>query len=191
MRKRGSARTSARSKRARPRNSTSARSSSSSGVKVPAALRAQLASALGWHDAHADFEAAVAGVPAELRGRTPPGLPHSLWQLLEHLRLTQHDILDFCRNPDYVAAKWPDDYWPKAAAPPTAKAWDGSIAAFRRDLQALQRLAADPAIDLFAKVPAGSGQTYLRELILIIDHNAHHLGQLILVRRLLGAWSHR
>ena len=188
MAKRASAKTSARSGRARRRKSTSAPSSSSN-MDTSAALRAQLASALDWRDANAGFDKVVNGVPAELQGKRPGGLPYSLWQLLEHLRLTQHDILDFCRNPKYVELKWPDDYWPRTDAPPDAAAWGESIAAFRRDREALKKLAVDPAIDLFAKIPHGSGQTYLRELILVIDHNAHHVGQLIVVRRLLGAWA--
>ena len=157
-----------------------------------AALRAQLASALDWREANAGFDKAVDGVPAELRGKRPDGLPYSLWQLLEHLRLTQRDILDFCRNPKYaeenVEKKWPEDYWPRTDAPATAAAWGQSIAAFQRDREALKQLAVDPTIDLFAKIPHGTGQTYLRELVLVIDHNAHHVGQLIVVRRLLGAW---
>jgi uncharacterized damage-inducible protein DinB len=152
-------------------------------------LRAQLATLLGWQDAHADFDAAVDGLPAALRGRVPAGLPYSPWQLVEHLRLAQHDILDFCRNPDYEELTWPDDYWPSAAEPPSARAWDESIAAFRRDRDTLRALALDPAADLFAPIPHGSGQTLLRELLLVADHNAYHVGQLIAVRRLLGAWG--
>ena len=187
MRKRGGAKTSARSPRGRPPKSTSARSSSSSGAD--AALRRQLAAVLAWHDAHADFDRAVSGLPADARGRAPHGLPYSPWQLLEHLRLAQRDILDFCWDPKYVAPAWPDDYWPKRAAPPDAAAWDASVAAFRRDLAAAQRLAADSRIDLFAKIPHGSGQTYIRELLLILDHNAYHIGELVAVRRALGVWE--
>jgi DinB superfamily len=186
MRKRGSARTSARSRRAPRRKSTSARSSSSSAID--AALRQQLANALEWHDAHVDFERAVDSVPPDARGRKPQGLPYSLWQLLEHLRLAQLDVLEFCRNPKYVEGKWPDDYWPKTDAPPDAAAWDRSIAAFRRDRDALKALAADRHIDLLATIPHGSGQTYLRELVLMIDHNAYHIGELVAVRRALGLW---
>lgn len=158
-----------------------------------AALRAQLSTALAWHDASVGFDKAVDGIPVELRGRRPDGLPYSPWRLLEHLRLAQRNILDFCRDPKYaekyVAWKWPDDYWPPTDAPPTPGAWDESVAAFREDREALQELVADPQVDLFAKIPHGSGQTYLREAILVIDHNAHHVGQLIVVRRLLGAWA--
>ena len=152
-------------------------------------LRAQLAAALDWRDAHAGFDAVVANLPAELRGRVPKGLPYSAWQLVEHLRLAQADILDFCRNPGYEEQTWPDDYWPKAPAPPSPGAWDESIAGFRRDREALQAIARDEKIDLFARIPHGTGQTYLRELLLVLDHTAYHVGQLIVVRRLLGAWE--
>jgi hypothetical protein len=158
-------------------------------VVTPDALRTQLATLLGWHDAHADFDAAVGGLPAELRGRTPGGLPYSPWQLVEHLRIAQHDILDFCRNPAYEELRWPDDYWPDDPAPPSSAAWDQSLAGFRRDRDALGALAEDRSIDLLATIPHGSGQTYLRELLLVADHNAYHIGQLISVRRLLGAWG--
>ena len=155
---------------------------------VNAALRAQLVRFLDSHDAHADFDAAVEGIPEHLRGVQPKGLPYSAWQLLEHLHLAQHDILDFCVNPSYREMAWPDDYWPKGPEPPSAAAWDGSIAAYRQDRDAMMRLAQDPAIDLFATIPHGSGQTYLREILLVVDHAAYHVGQLVLVRRLLGVW---
>lgn len=154
-----------------------------------AALREHLTKLLDWPDAHADFDKAVADLPPALRGLTPPGLPYSPWQYLEHLRLAQRDILDFCRDRHYAEKKWPDDYWPKTAAPPTPAAWDDSIAAFRADRAALQQLAADPAVDLFAAVPNGKGQTFLREILLAADHTAYHLGQLIAARRVLGAWE--
>ena len=150
-----------------------------------AVLRAHLARILDWEDAHAGFDRAVAGLPARLRGVTPAGWGHSAWQLLEHLRICQHDIFDFCRNPKYVEMAMAD-YWPLSAAPPSAKAWAASVAAVRRDLGAMKRLAANRRLDLFAKIPHGSGQTYLRELLLVADHNAYHLGQLMMVRRTLG-----
>jgi uncharacterized damage-inducible protein DinB len=152
-------------------------------------LRLHLVKLLDWQDAHVSFDAAVEGIPPELWGAQPEGLPYSPWQLLEHMRLTQRDILDFCRNPSYVEAKWPGDYWPRAATPPKADAWDKSVADFRADREMLKRLAADPELDLFAKIPHGTGQTYLRELLLVADHNAYHLGQLVAVRRHLGVWS--
>jgi uncharacterized damage-inducible protein DinB len=154
-----------------------------------AALREHLRKLLAWGDAHVDFDRTVAGLAADLRGVRPDGLPYSPWELLEHLRITQHDILDFSRNPQYAELSWPEDYWPQSAAPPDAHAWDRSIAAFHADRAALQALADDPEIDLFARIPHGQGQTYLRELLLVADHNAYHVGQLVLVRRLLGAWD--
>jgi hypothetical protein len=155
------------------------------------ALRAHLTKLLDWEDAHASFDTAVEGIPPKLRGSAPAGLPYSPWQLIEHLRLAQHDMLDFCRNPDYRELQWPDDYWPPSAAPPKPADWDKSIAQFRRDRAALQALAADPKIDLYARIPHGTGQTYLRELLLVADHTAYHVGQLITVRRALGAWTPR
>jgi hypothetical protein len=152
-------------------------------------LRDHLLYLLGGGGAHADFEATVAGLPAELRGRKPPGAPHSPWQLLEHLRLAQWDILEFSRDAGHVSPPWPEGYWPASEAPPDDGAWDESVAAFRADLEALKALVADPASDLHARLPHGDGQTLLREALLVADHNAYHLGQLVLVRRLLGAWS--
>ncbi|MBO0722340.1 MAG: DinB family protein [Blastocatellia bacterium] len=150
-------------------------------------LRKQLISILDWEDAHAGFAAAIDGIPPDLRGVQPEGLPYSLWQLLEHLRLCQLDILEFCRNPAYQEPASMDEYWPKTSAPPDPKAWDKSIASFLKDREDLKQLAADQ-IDLFDKIPHGNGQTYLRELLLVTDHNAYHIGQLIAVRRLLGCW---
>jgi len=151
-------------------------------------MRAQLAKALDWGEAHADFDKAVKDFPAELRGRKVQGLPYSAWQLLEHLRITQHDILDFSRNAKYKEIKWPDAYWPAAAEPPDDKAWDKSVAAFRRDRTAVKKMAADPALTLTKKIPHGDGQTYLREILLVLDHNAYHVAELVMLRRLLGAW---
>lgn len=145
--------------------------------------------ALAWQDAHVDFDHAVDGLAADLRGRRPAGMPHSPWEIVEHIRITQHDILDFCRNPNYAEMKWPDDYWPPTPAPPSSAAWGASIAAFHRDVTALQALAADPEVDVFAAIPHGSGQTYLRELILVLDHNAYHVGELVAIRRMLGGWG--
>jgi uncharacterized damage-inducible protein DinB len=154
-----------------------------------AVLRELLRRLLAWEDAHVGFDAAVGGIPPQLRGRQPAGVPYSPWQLVEHLRIAQHDILDFCRNPRYEELKWPDDYWPTSAAPHTDDAWDESLRLFRSDRDALQQLAADRSIDLAARIPHGGGQTYLRELVLAADHAAYHVGQLVLVRRLLGAWK--
>jgi len=155
---------------------------------MDAALRDLLARALGWAEAHTSLDDAAGGLAAALRGRAPEGLPYSPWQLLEHIRITQHDILDFCRNPAYEETKWPDDYWPASPEPPSASAWDECLRRIREDREALERLARDPSVDLGARIPHGSGQTYLREILLVVDHTAYHLGQLIVVRRLLGAW---
>ena len=152
-------------------------------------IRAQLARALGWDEAHAGFDRVAGGIPPEFRGRVPGGLPYSPWQLLEHLRLAQEDILEFCRNPDYQERNWPDDYWPPSAEPPSADAWDRSLARYRADRDELARLTQDPSADLTAPIPHGSGQTLLRELLLVLDHTAYHLGELVVVRRALGIWS--
>jgi hypothetical protein len=152
-------------------------------------LRQNLNELLTGSNAHADFEAAVKDLPAELRGKRPKGADHSPWELLEHLRIAQEDILDFSRNPHYKARPWPSGYWPEAPAPPGEKAWDKSVRAFRKDLKTFSALLSDPSTDLYAKIPHGDGQTILREALLIADHNAYHVGQLILVRQLLGAWK--
>jgi len=152
-------------------------------------MRTQLAKTLDWGEAHADFDAAVKDFPAALRGKRLDGLPYSAWQILEHLRIAQHDILDFSRNAKYEEMKWPDDYWPASPEPPDEKAWDKSVAAFRRDRRAVQKMAADPTVNLNKRIPHGSGQTYLREILLVLDHNAYHVGELVMLRRLLGAWK--
>ncbi len=157
-------------------------------MKHTTALREQIARLLSWRDAHGGFDAAVKGIPARLRGRAPKGLPYSPWQLVEHLRITQADILEFCVSRKYVEKAWPADYWPKRKAPPSVRAWSASLAAFRRDRRRLERLALDPRVDLLARVPAGTGQTFLREVILVADHTSYHTGQLVAVRRLLGCW---
>ena len=152
------------------------------------ALRQQLARFTDFGEAHVTSDAVFAEPELPLQGKRAPGLPHSPWELLEHMRITQHDILDFCANPKYEEMQWPQDYWPASAAPPTADSWKKSVDAFRRDRDALRALATNTTIDLFAKIPHGDGQTYLRELILAQDHLSYHTGQLVLVRRALGAW---
>jgi hypothetical protein len=152
------------------------------------ALRDHVLYLLHGGGAHLDFEAAVADLPAAQRGARPPGVPHTPWRLLEHLRIAQWDILEFSRNPRHVSPKFPEGYWPTGDAPPDDGAWDRSVAAFRADLQAMCDLVADPKTDLFARIPHGDGQTILREALLDADHNAYHLGQLVIVRRALGAW---
>jgi len=151
-------------------------------------LRRQLAQSLAWGDAHLDWPQALEGFPPELRGVRPKGAPHSAWELLEHVRIAQWDILEFSRNPKHVSPDFPAGYWPRSAAPPSPAAWSNSVKTFLRDRKEFQQLVTDPKTDLFARIPHGSGQTILREILLAADHNSHHLGQFILVRRLLGAW---
>ena len=157
------------------------------GVSEDRALRELLAKILDWEDAHAGFDAAIAGLAPEHRGVRLKGLPHSAWEILEHIRICQRDILEFCRNPSYIELSM-KDYWPGSATPPSASAWEESVASFRRDRETLKELAGDSRLDLFAVVPPGTTQTYLRELLLAADHNAYHVGQLVLVRRLLDSW---
>jgi uncharacterized damage-inducible protein DinB len=152
-------------------------------------LRRHLLELLKGGSAHLTFDKAIADLPADLRGKKPAGVPHTPWRLLEHLRIAQRDILEFSRNPKHKSPPWPDGYWPKSDGPPDDAAWDRSVAAVRADLQAMQELVADPASDLFTPLPHGEGQTLLREALLVADHNAYHIGQLVVVRRFLGAWK--
>lgn len=152
------------------------------------ALREHVVYLLEGGGAHAKFDEIVAGVPPKILGQKPAGLPHSLWMLLEHLRIAQWDILEFSRNAKHTSPKWPEGYWPKTEAPTTTAAWNGSVKKFRQDLKAMQDLVKDPKTDLFVRIPWGDGQTVLREALLLADHNAYHLGQMLDVRRLLGAW---
>jgi hypothetical protein len=152
-------------------------------------LRKHLLELLDGGHAHAAFDDVIANFPSQSYSEVPKGLPHSAWMLLEHLRITQWDILEFSRNPKYKALKWPDDYWQKKPAPPNTDAWDKSVKSFREDLTAMKKLVSDSKTDLFATIPWGEGQTILREALLVADHNSHHLGQLIDVRRLLGIWK--
>jgi hypothetical protein len=140
--------------------------------------------------AHLDFEQAIAGLPTHLHGAQPDGVPHTPWRLLEHLRICQWDILEYSRKPDHVSPDFPEGYWPEGNGPPDEQAWHRSVVAFRRDLRAMQELVKDPAIDLLAQIPHGEpGHTILREALLVADHNAYHVGQLVVVRRALGAWN--
>ena len=154
-----------------------------------ASLRQHLISLLTGGNAHVSFDDAVKNLPVELRGKRPKGAEHSPWELLEHLRIAQWDILEFSRDAKHVSPEWPDGYWPKTQAPPDEKAWDKSVRAFRRDLKAMCDLVADEKTDLYTRIPHGDGQTLLREALLTADHNAYHVGQLVLVRKLLGAWK--
>jgi len=151
-------------------------------------LRAQLVKLLDFKEAHVPFDAAVKGVPPRMRGQLPPGTEHSLWQLVAHLRIAQADILEFCVNPRYKEKQWPDDYWPRNPVPRDASAWTKAIAGYRADRKAMQRLAANPEIDLLAAISHGTGQTYLREILLVADHSAYHIGQIVALRRRLGIW---
>jgi hypothetical protein len=153
-------------------------------------LREHVLDLLKGGGAHLTFEQAVAELPADLRGaKAAPAAPHTPWRLLEHLRICQWDILEFSRNPRHVSPDFPDGYWPESDGPPDAAAWDRSVQAFRADLQAMIDLVSDPGTDLFARIPHGDGQTILREALLVADHNAYHLGQLVFLRRCLGAWK--
>jgi len=152
-------------------------------------LRRHLLELLAGGSAHAKFEDAVKDLPAGLRGAKPEKFPHSPWMLLEHLRFAQWDILEFSRNAKHVSPKWPEGYWPKTEGPPNQTAWNKGVKDFRRDLKSMQELVANPKVDLFAPVPWGDGQTILREALLLADHNAYHVAQLVDVRRLLGSWK--
>jgi hypothetical protein len=139
--------------------------------------------------AHVDFEATVAKFPVKRAGEKPARAPYSAWQLLEHMRIAQRDILEFSRNPKHVSPPWPEGYWPRTDAPPKDTDWSRSVRSFRADLKAMMDLVADPASDLLARIPHGEGQTLLREALLVADHNSYHLGQLLMLRRLLGEWK--
>jgi hypothetical protein len=152
-------------------------------------LRKHLLHLLQRGSAHLDFDAAVASLPPKARGAKTEGSPHTPWRLLEHMRIAQWDILEFCRNPKHVSPDFPDGYWPESDAPPADRDWDESVKAFRNDLEEMCRLVADPRQDLFEPFPHGDGQTLLREALLVADHNAYHLGQLVLLRRVLGVWQ--
>ena len=154
-------------------------------------LRKQLIDLLHGGQAHATFEDAVKDFPANLRGTVPPNLPYSAWQLLEHLRIAQRDILHFSAPPTggYHPMRWPQDYWPQSAETPTAHAWDQAIAAIHSDQKHFVALIENPSSDLYKPFRWGEGQNLLREALLIADHNAYHVGELILLRRLLGVWG--
>ncbi len=151
-------------------------------------LRAELDRLLSGHGAHADFDAAVAELPATLRGKKPAGAAHSLWEVVEHLRIAQWDMLEFSRDAKHVSPEWPAGYWPKHVESVGDADWLNSLNAFQRDLKAMRELVADPKSDLFAPFAHGQGQTLLREALQLADHNAYHVGELILLRRMLGAW---
>jgi len=152
-------------------------------------VRQHLIDLLKGGGAHAKFDEVIDGIPAKLRGEKPTGLPHSAWMLLEHMRIAQWDILEFSRNQKHVSPDWPKGYWPRTDAPPSIADWNASIGNFHKDLKAMQDLVANPKTDIYARIPWGEGQTVLREALLVADHNAYHLAQLVDVRRLLRAWK--
>lgn len=149
-------------------------------------LRGELDRLLSGKGAHADFDAAVANFPPKLRGVKPEGAPHSAWELLEHLRIAQWDMLEFSRDPRHVSPAWPAGYWPENSDP---AGWDHSVKSFRHDLEAFRKLAKDPQSDLFTPFAHGDGQTLLREILQVADHNAYHIGELVQLRRILGVWK--
>lgn len=155
------------------------------------ALRELLVRLLDWEDAHLNSRNILSEWPSELRGVKPDGCPHTAWQLLEHLRICQRDILEFSRDPSHISPDFPSGYWPPDEAPPADAAWTASIAQLQDDLEQMKQLVIDPDMDLFAAIPHGQGQTILREAVLVADHNSYHLGQLLLLRRILGDWPRR
>ena len=157
-------------------------------MKELEAVRQHVVDLLRSSHAHVDFDAAVKGLPEKLRGVKPKGADHTAWQLVEHIRLAQWDILEFSRDAKHVSPKWPDGYWPESEAPPSAAGWNKSLRQYRSDLEEMEQLVKSKKTDLFAKISHGTGQTILREALLIADHTAYHVGQLVLLRRLLGAW---
>lgn len=154
-------------------------------------IRDHLVNLLKGRQAHVNPETVLADFPQALRGERPEGIPYSAWELLEHLRIAQWDILEFSRDSQHASPPFPEGYWPESAQPPDESAWEDSLASFQEDLQAMADLVTDPATDVYAPIPHGTGQTILREALLVADHNAYHLGQLVLIRRLLGAWQER
>jgi hypothetical protein len=154
-------------------------------MKTIDSLRQHLINLLTKAEAHVDLESSLKDFPRELRGKKPEGAPHTPWQLLEHIRIAQWDILEFSKDARHKSPKWPDDYWPKTEAPPDDQAWDKSVKQVLADLEEMATLINDSERDLFAEIPHGDGQTFLREALLVADHNAYHLGQLVMLRRIL------
>lgn len=153
------------------------------------ALREQLVTFLSGREAHAEFKDVLNDFPVAVRGAVPKGALHSAWQELEHIRIALHDLLDFSTNPNYTAMQWPDDYWPKQAAPENDEAWDASVRAVKKDMADFEKLVGDPESNLYATFPWGDGQTLLREVLIAGQHTSYHLGQIVLLRRMLGAWQ--
>jgi uncharacterized damage-inducible protein DinB len=148
-----------------------------------------VASSLDWEQAHASFDRCLEGLPPELRGKRADNLPHSVWELVDHIRIAQHDLLDFCANPKYSHdIEWPGDYWPKAPAPKNDKEWTDCLDMLHADVAAMKKFTVDNAEKLAEKIPWGTGQTFLRTVLVAMDHVSHHTGQIIFVRRALGSW---
>jgi hypothetical protein len=150
-------------------------------------LRKHLLNLLDMKGAHIGFDAAVKDFPPALRGEKPAGAPHTAWQLLEHMRIAQWDILEFSRDAKHESPKWPEGYWPESETPPNDHAWDESLRKFRHDLADMKKLVSDTSNDLYVRIQHGDGQTLLREALLVADHNSYHLGQLMFVKKMLGA----
>jgi hypothetical protein len=150
-------------------------------------LREQLLHAMRGDESHIDFESVINDLSPELGGVKPEGAPHTAWQLLEHMRIAQYDLLEFSRDPNHKSPKWPEGYWPKTEAPPNRQAWDASIATFRKEAQAMEDLIQDPNLDLFESIEGGTGQTLLREALVAAAHNSYHLGQLMYLKKILLA----
>jgi len=159
-------------------------------MSEPSSWRRIVASALEWEQAHVSLDRAVEGLPADLRGRRAAGVPYSVWELLEHIRRAQVDLLMFCRDSDYEhTLAWPADYWPESPEPASDEAWEECLAAIRRDREELRRWTVEAEVDLTKEIPGGTGQTFLRTVLVAVDHTAYHVGQIVLVRRLLDAWG--
>ena len=158
-------------------------------MNIDTSVREHVLYLLGGGGAHVHFEEVVKDFPEKLRGKKVKGVPQTAWQLLEHIRIAQSDILEFTRDAKHISPQWPEGYWSPTEAPPNRLAWSASIKAVQKDLVAMKDLVKDPSTDLFASIPHGNGQTILREALLIADNHAYHIGQLVLLRRLLGAWK--
>jgi DinB superfamily len=159
-------------------------------AKTDEALREQLVALLKGGQAHATFSDAVANFPTNRIGERPAGLPYSAWQLVEHIRIALHDILEFATNSEYVELEWPSGYWPKDAAPGKRDSWDATVKAINADLKSFEDLIHSPDSNLYAPIPWGkNGETLLREVLLAADHTSYHVGELVLLRRLLGIWN--
>ena len=175
-----------KSKNARVKKSAAKKKAAPRSASSDQALRHQLVALLKGDQAHADFDSSIGDWPIQLAGVKVANFPHTAWMLLEHMRLAQWDLLEFSRNPKYIARKWPEEYWPTSEAPPSEKAWTASIAAFKKDLKTVEDLVTNSKTDVNWQIPWGDGQTILREILLVADHNSYHLGQLVMLRKSIG-----